>query len=147
MVNYGLTNIPYKQGVITPIMSTTQEEFVAALKRKMDETGIKAAELARRTGLRKQNISRILTQTPHPITGAPAKTSKEVVLKLARALDWDADEALQLAGFAPLNVPSAYERKVAALFRGAQGWSEKKRQKVLRQIEGLIELVEEEEDN
>lgn len=76
------------------------EQFIKRLRERMETKGIKAAELARRSGVTKQNIGRLLNTTPHPITGALPTTTRETVEKLAKALDWDLNEALNLAGYA-----------------------------------------------
>lgn len=45
--------------------------FAKALKDKLDEKEMRPSELSRRTGISRQNISRIMTERPHSVTGAP----------------------------------------------------------------------------
>lgn len=88
------------------------------LRSKLDERGMTAAELARRSGVTKQNIGRILNDTPHPISGALPKVSVETIDKLAKALDVPLDEARLAAGYAPQTVatrPTTIPELVAAL--------------------------------
>lgn len=75
--------------------------FNEHLKLKLDEANIRPAELSRRSGVTKQNIGRLINNTPHSQTGAPARAEKDTVIRLARALDWDLNDALKSADFAP----------------------------------------------
>ena len=75
--------------------------FGERLREKLDAAGMKPAELARRSGVTKQNIGRLLNNTPHSITGALPKPERDTVEKLARALDWEINDALLSAGYAP----------------------------------------------
>ena len=77
------------------------QTFGQALQAKLAEKGVRKAELARRAGITKQNVGRIVNNTPHYVTGALPKVEVETVKKIAKALDWDVDEALNAAGFAP----------------------------------------------
>lgn len=90
------TKFKVKSGFTDPEMS-----FREKLVEKLREKDWKPAELARRSGVSKQNIGRIINNTPHSITGALPKTGTETIEKIAKALDWDLDEALLAGGFAP----------------------------------------------
>jgi transcriptional regulator with XRE-family HTH domain len=70
------------------------------LKNQLTNKGIRAAALARKSGVSPQNLSRILTDKPHPITGAPPTVTRETVVVIAKALGADLDEALHAAGYA-----------------------------------------------
>lgn len=83
--------------IFTDVMPKT---FGDALKEKMREKGLTAAELARRSGVTKQNIGRLVNNTPHSVTGALPKAEEATVIKLAAHLGWDLNEALPAAGFA-----------------------------------------------
>lgn len=74
--------------------------FRDLLRQQLKLKGMRPAELARRADTTPQNISRILTDKPHPLTGAPPKVGRETVIKIARALDWDVNKALESAGHA-----------------------------------------------
>jgi transcriptional regulator with XRE-family HTH domain len=87
-INSGFTNMRY---------GTFGEYLQAQLK----ELKIRPAELARRTGMTPQNISRILTNKPHPITGALPKVREFTVHQIAAALNRPLDEVRDAAGFAP----------------------------------------------
>jgi len=101
--------------VFTRPMSTT---FGERLKEKLEEAGLTAAELARRSGVTKQNIGRILNNTPHSITGALPRVEPGTVLKLAQPLGWDVNDALLAAGHAPTDMSkfsSELNRRVSLL--------------------------------
>lgn len=75
--------------------------FGEYLRKALDDAGMRPAELARRSGITKQGLSRLLNDTPHTITGAPPKPELSTVEKIARALGLDVNEARLAAGFAP----------------------------------------------
>lgn len=78
--------------------------FGQALKEILELKKIKPAELSRLSGVTKQNIGRLLNEQRHPISNAPPKATKETVLKFAKALNWNRDEALLAAGYAPTEI-------------------------------------------
>jgi hypothetical protein len=99
---------------------TEMYTFNERLKAKLDEIGMRPSELARRAGLTKQNIGRLINNTPHSVTGAPPKAEKDTVIKIARALDWNVDDALEAADFAPIGEsrkPRNFAELVEALER------------------------------
>lgn len=121
-------NNPEFTNYLVNLRCTPMEKFIQRLKEEMQSKSIKAAELARRSGITKQNIGRLLNFTPHPITGATPTTTRETVEKLAVALGWDLDEALNLAGFASehseIPKPKNVAEFVEALERmGVTDWS------------------------
>lgn len=75
--------------------------FGDQLQDQLNAKKMRAAELARRSGVTKQGIGRLLNNTPHSITGAPPQPERETVEKIADALGWDLNEALLAAGYAP----------------------------------------------
>lgn len=77
------------------------QTFREYLREQMDKQGISSAELARRSGATPQNISRILTDKPHPLSGALPKVRPETVERFAKALNIPIDEARLAAGYAP----------------------------------------------
>lgn len=89
--------------------------FRERLVEKIKEKNWKPAELARRSGVSKQNIGRIINNTPHSITGALPKTAPETIEKIARALDWDLDEALLAGGYAPVNLEDSLDNQLKQL--------------------------------
>lgn len=89
--------------------------FGELLKEKLQEKKMKPAELARLSGVSKQNIGRIINKTPHSITGALPKTEPETIKKLAKALDWDLDEALLSGGYAPSNQEESLDNLIKPL--------------------------------
>jgi transcriptional regulator with XRE-family HTH domain len=78
-------------------------KFATAFAAKLKEKGIKPIELEKLSGVTRQNISRLLNDTPHPVSGAPPKTKKATIEKIAKPLDWNVDEALTLAGLGEAN--------------------------------------------
>lgn len=89
--------------------------FGELLKEKLQEKKMKPAQLARLSGVSKQNIGRIINNTPHSITGALPKTEPETIKKLAKALDWDLDEALLAGGYAPSNQEESLDNLIKPL--------------------------------
>jgi transcriptional regulator with XRE-family HTH domain len=89
--------------------SMPTQTFGDHLRERLKEKGMKPAELARRSGVTKQNISRLLHGTPHSITGAPPRAEPDTVKKLAKALGWNANDALLAAGYAPDTPSEGYE--------------------------------------
>lgn len=126
-VNYGFTNM--------------LRSFGGELKIKLEAAGMRASELSRRSGVTKQNIGRLLNNTPHTVSGALPRTSEDTVVKLARALDWDINEALLAAGHAPLT-----NENEAGLFSGLEKLSPAKQKLAKRQIKAIIDSLAEDED-
>ncbi len=101
---------------------TNTATFAEALRQKMIERdNISAAELSRQSGVSKQNISRIINNVPHSETNAPPKVTTVTVRKLARALGWNINEALTLAGYAAPNTepPNTLREFTETHFPGA----------------------------
>lgn len=82
---------------------------------KMRDLGVRAADLAKRAGTSKQNIGRIVNNTPHPLTGAPPKVSVEMVDRLSKALGINGDEARLAAGYAPKTETPTFNLAESAL--------------------------------
>lgn len=98
-----------------PVNLDLHMSFGEYLKEKMREKSVRAADLARRTGITKQGIGRLLNNVPHPISGAEPKPELETVEKIAKALDLNIDEARLAAGFAPTNTTPPKPRTLAEL--------------------------------
>lgn len=77
--------------------------FKDFLRSKLDEKNMRPAELARLSGVTKQNISRILTDKPHPLTNAAPTVKLATVEKLAKGLGVDINDARRAAGFVSTN--------------------------------------------
>jgi transcriptional regulator with XRE-family HTH domain len=115
--------------------------FNEALREKLSEKQIKPAELARRAKITKQNIGRIINNTRHPITGALPSTTRETVEKIANALDWDINEALTLAGYAPeTNYPPEFARQFNRLNELTKDLPEDEREKAIREFKTLVDF-------
>lgn len=131
MVNCGFTE-----------MSKT---FGEHLKEKMDEAGIKAAELSRRSGVTKQNIGRLVNNTPHTITNALPTTEKPTVEKLAKALNWTLDDALLAAGIAPENnsniETTQFDENVRVQLLGAKHFTEDDKREYLESFQVAYEVA------
>ena len=121
-----------------------KKTFGQRLREKMGESGIKPAELSRRSGVTKQNIDRLLNATPHPITGALPTTTRETVEKLAPALDWDLNDALLAAGLAP-NAPTDDELVADGLFSGYYDLSPEQQRLARKQIAAIIRSFKDED--
>lgn len=86
----------------------TDMTFGEILRTKLEAAGMRAATLAQLAGpgVTKQNITRLLNNTPHPVTGSPPKPRRGTVEKIAsvKELNWDLTDALEAAGFAPTSL-------------------------------------------
>lgn len=112
---------------------TMSESFGDRLREQLDAKGMRPAELARRSGLTKQGIGRLLNKIPHAITGAPPKPALETVDKIARALDWDINEARLAAGYAPARPEETYDvmDDVILMFRDEAKLTPEEKEKIL----------------
>lgn len=63
--------------------------------------GLEQKEVAQRSGLSTAYISQLERHQPHLITNADPQPSRKSVLKIARALNVPAAEALEAAGWSP----------------------------------------------
>jgi transcriptional regulator with XRE-family HTH domain len=121
MVNYGFTLV---------------YTFNERLKEKLAEKKIRPAELARRSGVTKQNIGRLINNTPHSESGALPRAEKDTVIKLAKALDWDLDDALMAADIAPINKTTD-----DGLYKGLNELPPDRQELARRQIRAIIESL------
>lgn len=81
-------------------------DFSEQLVAIMQELNMRDADLHRETGVSKQNIGKLK---------AGSNTTPETVKKVAEALNWDVDDALLAAGFAPLNVEALRKMHAAGI--------------------------------
>lgn len=79
------------------------KDFAEWLSTRRQEKGLKQRELALRAKVSESYISTIENRRPHSLTGSPLRPEPEKVIRLARAVGGDVDEALLLAGYAPEN--------------------------------------------
>lgn len=110
--------------------------FKDYLRAKLTEKGMRPAELARASGVTKQNIGRILNDTRHPISGGLPKVTVETIEKLAKGLGVDVDEAKIAAGFIPPNIAGMLMRLPS--LEGFNELSPEAQKIVAEQIRGLI---------
>jgi len=89
--------------------------FGDVLRRKLQELDLTAAEVARRSGVTKQNLGRILNNTPHNQSGAIPNPSVETVDRIAKAIKWNINEARLAAGYAPTEPQTRIQKLIAAL--------------------------------
>lgn len=80
-------------------------DFARWLQAELELKRMRPAELARRAGVSKQNIGKILNRTPHSLTGTIPNPKVETVDAIAKALGSNQDEARIAAGYAPSNLP------------------------------------------
>lgn len=67
-------------------------EFGRRFQAERERAHLTQEQVARKTGLHVKTISRVENGTP---------TKRDTVIELARAIQWDQDEALTVAGYAP----------------------------------------------
>lgn len=85
--------------LLCSIHTNMSQVFADYLRSQLEARNMTPAELARRAGITKQNISRILNQTPHPLSGALPKVKVQTVEAIAKALGVPVDEAREAAGY------------------------------------------------
>jgi transcriptional regulator with XRE-family HTH domain len=79
------------------------EAFAKWLKSQMDEKEFRfAVDLARISGVSAQAISGMLAPRPSPNTNKYQVPRRDTLIKIARALGADKDEALKAAGYLPI---------------------------------------------
>jgi hypothetical protein len=81
-------------------------KFAIALAEKLKEKNLKPIDVEKlsKGKVTRQNLSRIFNDTPHKITGAPPRVTRPTVEKIAQAIGWNLDEALDAAGFTSENI-------------------------------------------
>lgn len=121
--------------------------FRERLIEKLKEKDWKPAELARRSGVSKQNIGRIINNTPHSITGALPKTAPETIEKIAKALEWDLDEALLAGGYAPLNQEDSLDSQLKQLSPRSQEIARKQISAIIKTFVEVDEAAEKEKNS
>jgi transcriptional regulator with XRE-family HTH domain len=114
---------------------------------------MRPAELSRRSGVSKQNVSRILRDTHHSVTGAPPRTEQETIEKIADALNWPQADALRLLGIQPKEElsPTEAERRVIEnlLFRRRRISPKRRRDfdNFMKMLDNQIDVWEMEDNN
>ena len=75
-------------------------EFGVELKRRRKTARMSLDELAESATISKTYLANIENNKPHPISGALPNPKRDVVTRIAIALDWKLADALPLAGYA-----------------------------------------------
>lgn len=127
MVNSGFTHM--------------EKTFGDRLREELAVRGMRPSELARRSGVTKQNIGRLINNTPHSLSGALPRAEPDTVEKLAKALGWDLNEALLAAGYAPRNGNSD-----PGLFKGIERLTPEKRRIAEIQVRAIIDALSEDDN-
>ncbi len=138
MFTVQLTCMPVKS------VETQTKEFALWLKQRMAAADIKyAAELARRSKVSPQSLSRILDPKPLPDTGKYHLPRRDTVLALAHPLGVAEAEILEVAGYGTSNKP-VEEEELAVLFAGYPKLDEEGRkqlQPILRMVAREMEAI------
>lgn len=75
--------------------------FGEKLQQQRKMRGMTQDQLAKKISVSKSYISTLERGYPHPNSGASPKPAREIVDKIAFALEWDVDLARVFAGYAP----------------------------------------------
>ena len=128
--------------------TTMTKTFGEQLREQLQARNMRAAELARRSGVTKQGIGRLINNTPHGITGALPQPERETVEKIARALDWDLSEALLAAGYAPSEPEDRFKLPdgVMVSFESTSHLTDEQKDKIVNVIRTLVAGVRAEND-
>lgn len=84
-------------------------KFAETLAKILGQNKISPSELARKAKTSRANISRLVNDAPHPVSGALPKPSEEMVDRLEKALNINNSELRLAAGFAPRNIGESKE--------------------------------------
>lgn len=122
------------------------ERFSEWLTRHFDNSRFKSfSELANEVKLSRATVSALANAKKQTLTDKPSKPKKENVILLATALEADVDEALKIAGYAPINAV-VFDEETVGLFKQKEKLSPAKQRLVNRQLKAIIEALAEEED-
>lgn len=89
--------------------------FGEAIKERLTALNMRPSELARRANTSRQNIGRLINGVVHPITGAYPTADLATVEAIAKALNWNINEARLAAGYAPTEPQTRIQKLIAAL--------------------------------
>jgi transcriptional regulator with XRE-family HTH domain len=124
------------------LRDTHAETFADYVIEGLERTGIKQAELARRTKLTPQLINQIVNKKPHGLTGKLLLPGRETVDKIAKAFGDTPTKARRAAGYSDINgsIETIEQLLDASLYWEAKGLSDEDKEK----IRPLLELIDRE---
>jgi transcriptional regulator with XRE-family HTH domain len=126
----------------------TKMSFKDWLRAQLDARQMRAADLSRRSGVTPQNLSRILTDKPHPITGALPKVTIETVDRIAKALGAPLGEARHAAGFASDDPDDMHDLEgVRIAFLPGQKFTDADKDEILKTIRRQLAGMKAEKEN
>lgn len=117
-------------------------EFAAWLSDAFRDSHFKSWQaVAERVGVTRSTLSRFAGAKPQSLTGKAGQPKAELVIKLARLFGRDVDQALMIAGHAPIGQPSE-----EGLFSGFEKLSPEMKRIARRQIQAIIDLLAEQDE-
>lgn len=121
------------------------EELAKLLSAGFQGSSIKTiTELAVAVGSNKGTLSRLMSAAPQTMTGKPSQPNSNLVVRLAETLKINVDEALILAGYAPLGKTDD-ELVANGLFKDYYELPEDKRKQARRAIAAVIRSFKDED--
>jgi|RhiMethySRZTD1v2_1073278.scaffolds.fasta_scaffold749477_2 transcriptional regulator with XRE-family HTH domain len=124
------------------LRDTHAETFANYVIESLQRTGIKQAELARRTKLSPQVISQIVNKKPHGLTGKLLLPERETVDKIAKAFGDTPTKARRAAGYSDIDghIETIEQLLDASLYWEQKGLSDEDKE----QIRPLLEMLDRE---
>lgn len=124
------------------------EELAKLLTAGFQNSSIKTiTDLAAAVNSNKGTLSRLMSAAPQTATGKPSQPNSDLVVRLAETLKINVDEALVLAGYAPLNRIEKTDDELVAngLFKDYYELPEEKRKQARRAIAAVIRSFKDED--
>lgn len=87
------------------VMSRNYKTFGQWLKSHRQQLDLYQSHVAKKAGVSTSYVSNIERTQPHTVTGRPIHPERDKVIALAQAVEGNVDEALLLAGYAPVSEP------------------------------------------
>jgi transcriptional regulator with XRE-family HTH domain len=124
------------------LRDTYAERFADYVIEGLERTGIKQAELARRSKLTPQLINQIVNKKPHGLTGKLLLPGRETVDKIAKAFGDTPTKARRAAGYSDINgqIETIEQLLDASLYWEEKGLSDEDKE----QLRPLLEVLDRE---
>ena len=104
------------------------------------------ARLGEKVGVSRATISNLIGAKEQYLTGKPSRPKRDLVIKIAAALNADVNKALRLAGHASSETSlSEVDDEFAALFYESADWSEENRNEALEMAKIIFKRFKEKE--
>lgn len=111
------------------------------LRQKIKDKNLSNAEVARRANVSPTYIGNLVRDFAPNTKSGKGRPSEEVLADIVKAVSGNLNEARLAAGYAPLG-ESAIPEELAGLFHGAEDWSPKKREAIIKKIQDEVNFLD-----